>query len=1356
MSRGRYVLFSLVCFVIMVTLTGADVIYVDDDVNDGNGTSWETAFATINEAVTAASDGDEIRVATGTYYENINLAKHVEIYGSDPCDWDIVSETIVDGNGATDTFKMGFGRSVGVSGLTITGGTYGVYPTSTSSAFIKNCIVKDNGTGLKIVGCNAAVSNCIIKDNTNEGIYVGGASLAVKNSIVKGNDTGVMVNSYCGATLSNCTIVDNVSYGVKKTSQYCSADISNCILWGNGDDLYDCSATYSCIEDCNDAAGVGNICGDANNPRFAEDEHYCLQIGSPCVDIGSDGNYEDQTDIEGLPRLADINDRGDDINDVDMGATELNLDRGILSGTVAKETTSSNLTVTDIDSGSITANDLAQILMGNLPGVTISNVVYTGDDRAAGSFSGGGTEMVIEVGIENGVVLGSGKVVDAIGPNIRPKTSTRYYLAGDNDLAAMIPVDPADTNDAAVLEFDFTTSADTIYTRYVFSSEEYDKYVGKFDDCFGCFINSVQCALLPDEVTYIGVGTVNSSTNSEFYRNNILYCYIDCEMNGLTTVLTLERTINQAPATNHIKIAIVDLNDAQLDSNVFIESFSDEPPPYVPIVWHVDENVTAPLEDRNGRSWATAFKCLQDALCNPLLQPSDKIWVAKGTYKPDQAEIAPINSGDQTATFQLVDKVQLKGGYAGSNNLLTPYEWDMAQYPTILSGDINGDETLNGNSYHVVTGSNTDSATLLSSFIITAGNAQGGGIDNAGGGMYNNMGSPSIEKCIFYNNKAYEGGAMLNDQGSSPIIINCIFSNNCSHGRGIVVYNSGGSSPEFINCTSSGNPGSDPKIYNYESGPKITNCIFWNDGNEISDQGTPSSIVTYSNIKGGWPTGTGNIGGNPEDEPIFLDADDPAGEDGVFATGDDGLVILYPSPGVDVANGDIAPDTDLLGVERQDILDIPNGDVGTPGYVDMGAYELKLRTWYVNNSKNGDGSSWQDAFRYLQDALAHARPGEEILVAGSTKGRIYHPDQDIEHHIEYPDGTGDRTATFQLVDKVRLKGGYYGNGDTRDIVRYRTILSGDLNDNDNNDDNDGVPPDFDNHDENSSHVITAIETDASTLLEGFIIMGGNADGQDIPDGCGGGMLLMDGEATVKKCVFESNRTDEWGGALSILTGSSSPKFIDCVFNGNSADGVSGDNLTGSGGAVHILYGYTEFINCIFSDNYANKEGGAIAQMYSNSRIINCTFSENYSGYDGVGCGAAVYCYLDEAEITNCIIWNDHSLGDYETICVVTTSGGPEPTVTYCDVFEGYAGTGNINSDPSFIHEGRYREAPWHPYPYFHYPKGPDGKFFTSDDGLQIKSGSPCVGAANDGVAPDYDILDVERSDSDMGAYEYTP
>jgi hypothetical protein len=131
-----------------------------------------------------------------------------------------------------------------------------------------------------------------------------------------------------------------------------------------------------------------------------------------------------------------------------------------------------------------------------------------------------------------------------------------------------------------------------------------------------------------------------------------------------------------------------------------------------------------------------------------------------------------------------------------------------------------------------------------------------------------------------------------------------------------------------------------------------------------------------------------------------------------------------------------------------------------------------------NTPNNSDGSSWTNAYKFLQDALAASNIGDEIWVAQGT----CRPDEDNGN----PGGTGSRTATFQLINGVALYGGFPSGGGlwtSRNPDIYKTILSGDLNGDDG--------PDFANNGENSYNVVDSSGTDVTTILDGFTITAGN-------------------------------------------------------------------------------------------------------------------------------------------------------------------------------------------------------------------------------------------------------------------------
>lgn len=229
------------------------------------------------------------------------------------------------------------------------------------------------------------------------------------------------------------------------------------------------------------------------------------------------------------------------------------------------------LQIQALDGTVVTVDNLISTMLGD--NVTVSNVVYTGANIASGLFSGG---LSAGISIDEGVILSSGYAANAIGPNISDGISGNNNLPGDADLNTLIP--GYRTNDAAILEFDFTPQFNSITFTYVFGSDEYLEYVNSsFNDVFGFFIDGVNVAILPGTTTPVAINTVNHLVNTEYFINNDLSSglpfYYDIECDGFTTSLTVQALVNPGE-THHMKLAIADAGDHILDSWVFLEAES--------------------------------------------------------------------------------------------------------------------------------------------------------------------------------------------------------------------------------------------------------------------------------------------------------------------------------------------------------------------------------------------------------------------------------------------------------------------------------------------------------------------------------------------------------------------------------------------------------------------------------------------------------------------------------------------------------------------------------------------------------------------------------------------------------------
>lgn len=233
----------------------------------------------------------------------------------------------------------------------------------------------------------------------------------------------------------------------------------------------------------------------------------------------------------------------------------------------------------------------------------------------------------------------------------------------------------------------------------------------------------------------------------------------------------------------------------------------------------------------NGTSWSDAFRELSDALTYAALPANNvnEVWVARGSYTP-----SPVLR-DRSVSFRLITGVAIYGGFAGGEMMLS--QRDPAANPTILNGDLNGDDAAGGgssnccvphvgpgcdvadcqaavcavdsfccestwdmrcaeqtaclcgnlcstrcdNSYHVVTANGTSLTARLDGFIIRGGNAKGPApADKNGGGFYAVLGSATLVGCTLQDNLAetFGGGAHVVSMGQPVRFVRCDFINN--------------------------------------------------------------------------------------------------------------------------------------------------------------------------------------------------------------------------------------------------------------------------------------------------------------------------------------------------------------------------------------------------------------------------------------------------------------------------------------------------------------------------------------------------------------------------------------------------
>jgi hypothetical protein len=374
---------------------------------------------------------------------------------------------------------------------------------------------------------------------------------------------------------------------------------------------------------------------------------------------------------------------------------------------------------------------------------------------------------------------------------------------------------------------------------------------------------------------------------------------------------------------------------------------------------------------------------------------------------------------------------------------------------------------------------------------------------------------------------------------------------------------------------------------------------------------------------------------------------------------------------------------------------------------------------YVNANATGanNGTSWSDAFNDLQDALNSTCPGiAEIWVAAGTY---------------YPTSGADRSISFVMKNGVAIYGGFNGNEtllSERDWLTNETILSGDI----------GVSGD---NSDNSYHVIfnSFNFLNTSAVLDGFFIKDGNAIGPNFPYTHGGGMHNNFASPLIINCIFNGNQALAGGG---IYNQSSHPEIKNCSFLENTSQNVGGGifNTNGSspvisssvfkgntaadeGGGIFSGFGgdaTPALTNCTFLQNSANRGGAMFNSVSADAIVINCTFSNNSTGIANAS-------FTTQVTLVNCILWENNT--------EITNENGSSITISHSIVQGGYAGTGNLNTNPLFV---------------------------DADNGdLRLQPCSPAINAGDNAAVPAGIITDLDGNPRfynsgtvDMGAFEY--
>ena len=240
---------------------------------------------------------------------------------------------------------------------------------------------------------------------------------------------------------------------------------------------------------------------------------------------------------------------------------------------------------------------------------------------------------------------------------------------------------------------------------------------------------------------------------------------------------------------------------------------------------------------KDGSNWANAYDAsqLQAAInaADAETDPTQKqVWVAKGTYKPTESLSSTgfLTDGstpvtDRDKAFILKTAVEIYGGFVGTESAIGDRINIATTNETILSGDLNNNNTADdGDYYHVISSRDYCKGAILDGFTIQHGFANGAGgitengieiVQNNGGGIairgtyteatFRNL---IIKNCIATN---YGGGMWTRGSGTADgyVFENVTFQNNTAlRGGGVYVDISGGThKAQFSNCQFLNNTG---------------------------------------------------------------------------------------------------------------------------------------------------------------------------------------------------------------------------------------------------------------------------------------------------------------------------------------------------------------------------------------------------------------------------------------------------------------------------------------------------------------------------------------------------------------------
>jgi len=189
--KKQILFFSLVLF--CLSTFGQKQICVDGSANDSGDGTPAKPYKTIQDAVTVAKNGDIVKVASGTYSENVRiLQKKIQLLGGFAAGGDFntanpqTNKTMITGSNTKPCILVNIDSaalsgSLTISGFTIQNGQRGIELSGGWTGFLNNITIENN-----IIENNGSPTQSL----RGAGIGLDGNNVTIRNNIISNNNAG--------------------------------------------------------------------------------------------------------------------------------------------------------------------------------------------------------------------------------------------------------------------------------------------------------------------------------------------------------------------------------------------------------------------------------------------------------------------------------------------------------------------------------------------------------------------------------------------------------------------------------------------------------------------------------------------------------------------------------------------------------------------------------------------------------------------------------------------------------------------------------------------------------------------------------------------------------------------------------------------------------------------------------------------------------------------------------------------------------------------------------------------------------------------------------------------------------------